>query len=58
MIDQLYDREYRAARANLNGAISRALSRLFTGAAQAFKVLNRIEYSSPWDVRRGRVRCR
>lgn len=57
MIDQIFDRQYQAGRAALNQSIL-ALARRFSKASlNAFKVLNRIEYSAPWaaPVRRARV---
>ena len=56
MIDEIYDREYRAARDALNLAIITAFSRLGNAVSNAFKVLNRIEYSSPWTNQPKRVR--
>jgi hypothetical protein len=51
MIDETYDRHYQAARSDLNGALSRGFGRLGWAMANAFQVLNRIEYESPWAAR-------
>lgn len=48
MIDEIFDRAYRAGRADLNLGIGRALGRIARAAAHSFKVLQRIEYDAPW----------
>lgn len=58
MIDQLYDRNYQAARTSLNRDIGRALDALFKAAAHAFTVLSRIQFAAPWNERRAENRCR
>jgi hypothetical protein len=49
MIDEIYDRHYLEARSALNASISDGLSRFGRAIANAFLVLNRIEYSAPWS---------
>ena len=57
MIDESFDRYYQSGRAELNAAIGRGVARLGTAVANAFAVLNRIEYSQPWaEKRRARSR--
>jgi hypothetical protein len=51
MIDETYDRHYQAARSDLNAALSRGFGRLGRAIGNAFQVLNRIEYESPWSGR-------
>ena len=51
MIDETYDRNYQAARGELNAAIALAFGRLGRAIGNAFQVLNRIEYESPWSAR-------
>ena len=51
MIDETYDRHYQAARGELNAALSRGFGRLGRAIGNAFQVLNRIEYESPWAAR-------
>jgi hypothetical protein len=51
MIDEIYDRQYQASRKDLNSALLDALGRLGHAVGDAFKVLNRIEYSAPWANR-------
>jgi hypothetical protein len=56
MIDEIYDRHYREARNELNSAILGAAARLGHAVANAFAVLNRIEYSAPWSANAKRAR--
>jgi hypothetical protein len=56
MVDEIYDRQYRAGRADLNAAILDLASRFGKAAANAFGVLNRIEYAAPWTARARRAR--
>ena len=56
MVDELFDRDYQARRSELNASILGAASKLAHALANAFKVLNRIEYSSPWKSSADRVR--
>ena len=56
MIDEIFDRNYQAGRAELNGAIGRGFARLGSAVSNAFRVLNRIEYESPWRARSRRAR--
>lgn len=51
MVDEIYDRHYREGGAELNAVLLGALSRLAEAFSNAFKVLNRIEYSAPWTAR-------
>jgi hypothetical protein len=56
MVDEIYDRQYRASREALNAAILSAFSRFGHAVRNAFEVLNRIEYSAPWAAKTRRVR--
>jgi hypothetical protein len=56
MIDEIYDRNYQAARAGLNGSLAAAFARLGSAISNAFTVLNRIEYSDPWSPKRWKAR--
>ena len=58
MIDELFDRQYRAGRNELNSAISAFFSGLKRTFGETFAVLNRIEYSAPWCDGCGQVRPR
>ena len=56
MIDEIFDRQYRAARSELNNAISQGFGGLARAVLNAFEVLHRIEYSAPWANQRKRAR--
>lgn len=57
MIDEFYDRQYQAHRDALNGSIIGMLQRFGDAAGNAFKVLNRIEYSAPWATPSRGAKC-
>jgi hypothetical protein len=57
MVDELYDRHYQAGRDELNRSIAAGIGRLGRSIGNAFEVLNRIEFQSPWAVKQERVRC-
>jgi hypothetical protein len=57
MIDEIFDRQYQAGRTELNAAIL-GVGRRFAAVANAFAVLNRIEYSAPWAAGAKQVRSR
>jgi len=57
MIDEIFDRNYREARGELNGTILDLAARLRSAVGDAFAVLNRIEYSAPWIAAPKRTRC-
>ena len=57
MVDELYDRHYQEARADLSGAIAGAFGRLGKAIGNSFNVLNRIEYSAPWASKPKRLKC-
>jgi hypothetical protein len=44
MVDELFDRQYRDGRAQLNAFLTRVVRNIGTTLA----ALNRIEYSAPW----------
>lgn len=52
MIDEIFDRSYQAGRAELNASLLSGLRNVGRSVADAFEVLNRIEYSAPWRDRR------
>lgn len=56
MIDEIFDRTYQAGRSDLNAGLGLIFREIGTAAANAFQVLNRIEYDSPWLARRRRRR--
>ena len=55
MIDQIFDREYRFARSGLNAALTTGFGRLGRAIGNAFEVLNRIEYDTPWASKRRKL---
>lgn len=57
MIDQIFDRNYQGARHAMNSGAARLFERFYRSAADAFRVLNRIEYSAPWNERARKVHC-
>jgi hypothetical protein len=56
MIDEMFDRNYQSGRADLNAGLQAGFGRLAKAIGNSFTVLNRIEYSAPWTVRRTRAR--
>ncbi len=48
MIDQMFDRAYQQARAEMNAGLGLIFNRIGKAALNAFRVLNRIEYDAPW----------
>ena len=57
MVDEIYDRHYREARAEMNAAAARVLGRFGRAIHDAFEVLVGIEYSAPWAAKSKRIRC-
>jgi hypothetical protein len=57
MIDEIYDRHYREARADVNAALIAGITHLRRSVGNAFQVLNRIEYDAPWARKAKKVRC-
>ncbi len=52
MIDEIFDRNYQASRNELNATMTSGLRKVATSIANAFEVLNRIEYNAPWLERK------
>ena len=52
MIDENFDRNYQAGRAELNATAVSTLKHLGELVREAFAVLNRIEYAAPWTEAR------
>ncbi len=57
MIDDLFDRDYQAGRHSLNASIAKLFAAFAAASWNAFKVLNRIEYSAPWASERTHAGC-
>lgn len=49
MVDELFDREYQAGRADLNKGIEALVRRLSDAIAPVFMAMHRIEWDAPWD---------
>jgi hypothetical protein len=58
MIDEIFDRQYRAGRTDLNDALVDLGGRFGKAIGETFAVLNRIEYSAPWTAKSSGVRMR
>lgn len=56
MIDEIFDRGYQAARANMNAGVADAFSGIGQTIGDSMKVLHRIEWSAPWAPPKKRVR--
>jgi hypothetical protein len=56
MVDEIFDRHYQAGRDELNASLLAGFRRFGEAFGNAFKVLNRIEYSAPWATKPKRVR--
>jgi hypothetical protein len=56
MIDEIFDRGYQAARANINAGVADAFSGIGQTIGDSLKVLHRIEWSAPWAPPKKRVR--
>ena len=50
MVDELYDRTYQSARADLNDGLRALFSHVRRAVGDILKVLHRIEWSAPWDA--------
>ena len=55
MIDQIFDREYQSVRSDLNAALTGGFARFGRAIGNAFEVLNRIEYDTPWTSKRRKL---
>ena len=54
MMDQHFDRQYQAGRAELNAGIDALGRRLLREAAAVFRAIHRIQFSAPWTTPRSR----
>ena len=51
MIDEIFDRQYQAGRAELNAGLDRAFAAIGRTVGDSLKVLHRIEWSAPWAAK-------
>lgn len=49
MVDELFDRQNQAGRANLNKGIEALVGWLRDAIAPVFTAMHRIEWDAPWD---------
>ena len=56
MIDEMFDRGYQAARADINAGLADALGGFGQTLGDSLRVLHRIEWSAPWAPSKKRVR--
>ena len=61
MMDEIFDRNYQAGRADLNAGIDRAVQRIGAGIGstltKSLEVLHRIEWNAPWAAKSTDTRC-
>jgi hypothetical protein len=57
MVDEIFDRQYRASREALNGSLAETFVQLRHAIGNAFEVLVKIEYQAPWTAKQTRARC-
>ena len=48
MMDENFDRNYQAGRADLNAGLDRGFARIGNALSTTFQVLHRIQWSAPW----------
>jgi hypothetical protein len=56
MIDEIFDRSYRAARGNLNASVGAAFAGISQTIGDSLKMLHRIEWNAPWARAKKKVR--
>jgi hypothetical protein len=49
MIDEIFDRQYQAGRADFNAGIDRAVSAIGRELGKSLNALHRIEWTAPWS---------
>jgi len=49
MVDEIFDRTYQSARADLNDGLRVLFSGIGRAVGDSLKVLHRIEWSAPWE---------
>lgn len=50
MIDEIYDRNYQAARDQLNADFAGFLAKLRSAIAPALSAVHRFEWDAPWNI--------
>ena len=54
MIDQHFDRNYQAARAEMNREIAMGLQMIRGDILKSFEALSRVQFAAPWSTTRRR----
>ena len=55
MMDEIFDRNYQAGRADLHAGLDRAFASIGNGLGNSLKVLHHIEWSAPWASKKKTV---
>jgi hypothetical protein len=48
MMDEIFDRNYQAGRADLNDGLDRAFARIGKELGNSFKALHHVQWDAPW----------
>ena len=51
MIDEIYDRQYQAGRAELHAGLDRAFAAIGKTIGGSLKMLHHLEWNAPWAVK-------
>ena len=57
MVDEIFDRQFQAGRADLFDGIDRGLARLAKSIAAGLAALHRIQFDAPWASERSDGGC-
>ena len=52
MVDEIFDRQFQAGRADLFEGIERGIARLAKSVTTGFATLQRIQFDAPWVTKR------
>jgi hypothetical protein len=52
MIDEIFDRQYQAGRADLHAGIDRLVDRVGTALADTFDSIKRVQFDAPWAAKK------
>ena len=55
MRDMIFDRDYQAARSDLNDGLEASFARVGRMLRTTAEVLNRIQFSAPWRIKEDRT---
>ena len=54
MRDEMFDRDYKSGRDQLNSGIDRVIANLGSTLGDSLKLLHHIEWSAPWNAKTNR----